>query len=154
MDRQWKSVADVLGSRRGTVFSVAPDTSVHAALELLAAQDIGVVVVVDAGKPVGIFSERDLARKVVLTGRSARDTPVSAVMSPQVLYVTPKHTILECMVLMQQDRVRHLVVMDGSKVVGVISARDILEEVITQERQHIKSLEIDRLVMTTYTGSY
>jgi CBS domain-containing protein len=110
--------------------------------------------VLEAGRPLGIFSERDLARKVALESRSVRDTLVRAVMSPQVLYVTPAQTVVQCMALMQQDRVRHLVVVEGDSAIGVISARDILEEVLTQERRFIKSLEAERLVMTTYTGTY
>ena len=154
MDRAWKTVAELLGARRGTVLSIPADATVHAALERLAAHDVGVVVGPEGGKPVGIFSERDLARKVELRGRTAKTTAVREVMTPEVLYVTPGHTLDRCMVLMKKDRVRHLVVVEDGKVLGVVSARDILVDAVAEEDKHIRDLEADRLVMTTYTGTY
>ena len=154
MQRAWKTVAELLGARRGSVLSIPADVSVLAALERLAEHDVGVLVVLEGGKPVGIFSERDLARKVELRGRAARDTPVRDVMTPEVLYVTPGHTLDRCMVLMKEDRVRHLVVAEDNKVVGVVSARDILVDAVVEDEKHIRGLEADRLVMTTNTGAY
>ena len=154
MQRAWKTVAELLGARRGTVLSIPADATVFAALERLAEHDVGVLVVLDAGKPVGIFSERDLARKVELRGRTAKDTRVREVMTPEVLYVTPGHTLDRCMVLMKKDRVRHLVVVEDNKVVGVVSARDILVDAVAEDERHIRGLEADRLVMTTNTGAY
>ena len=154
MERTWKTVAELLGARRGTVLSIPADATVHAALERMAEHDVGVLVVLDGGKPVGIFSERDLARKVELRGRTAKDTRVQEVMTPEVLYVTPGHTLDRCMVLMKEDRVRHLVVVEEHKVLGVVSARDILVDAATEAEKHIRGLETDRLVMTTYTGTY
>jgi CBS domain-containing protein len=110
--RTWKTVGELLGSRRGTVLSIPADATVHAALEQMAEHDVGVLVVLDGGRPAGIFSERDLARKVELRGRTAKDTLVRDVMTPQVIYVTPGHTLDQCMVLMKEDRVRHLVVAE------------------------------------------
>jgi CBS domain-containing protein len=152
--RAWKSVAELLGARRGTVLSIPADATVHAALERLAEHDVGVLVVLDGGKPAGIFSERDLARKVELRGRTAKTTAVREVMTPEVLYVTPGHTLDRCMLLMKKDRVRHLVVVEDSKVVGVVSARDILVDAVAEDEKHIRGLEADRLVMTTNTGAY
>ena len=154
MERTWKTVAELLGARRGTVLSIPADADVHAALERLAEHDVGVLVVLEGGKPVGIFSERDLARKVELRGRTAKETLVRDVMTPEVLYVTPGHTLDRCMVLMKKDGVRHLVVVEDDKVVGVVSARDILVDAATEAEKHIRGLETDRLVMTTYTGTY
>ena len=154
MKRTWKTVAELLGPRRGTVLSIPADATVHAALERLAEHDVGVLVVLDDGKPIGIFSERDLARKVELRGRRAKDTTVREAMTPEVLYVTPGHTLDRCMVLMKEDRVRHLVVAEDDKVVGVVSARDILVDAATEAEKHIRGLETDRLVMTTNTGAY
>ena len=154
MKRSWKTVAELVGPRRGTVLSIPADATVHAALERLAEHDVGVLVVLDGDKPVGVFSERDLARKVELRGRTARDTSVREVMTPEVLYVTPEHTLDRCMVLMKQDRVRHLVVVEDNKVVGVVSARDILVDAASEAEKHIRGLEADRLVMTTNTGAY
>ena len=154
MARTWKTVAELLGPRRGTVLSVPTGATVHAALERLAEHDVGVLVVLDGGRPVGIFSERDLARKVELRGRTAKDTRVREVLTPEVLYVTPGHTLDRCMVLMKKDRVRHLVVVEDNKVVGVVSARDILVDAVVEDEKHIRGLEADRLVMTTNTGAY
>jgi CBS domain-containing protein len=154
VERTWKTVAELLGARRGTVLSIPAEATVHAALERMAEHDVGVLVVLDSGKPVGIFSERDLARKVELRGRTAKGTAVRDVMTPEVLYVTPKHTLDRCMVLMKEDRVRHLVVVEDDSVVGVVSARDILVDAVAADERHIRGLETDRLVMTTNTGAY
>jgi CBS domain-containing protein len=154
VQRAWKTVAELLGARRGTVLSIPAEATVHAALERLAEHDVGVLVVLEGGKPVGIFSERDLARKVELRGRTAKGTPVREVMTPEVLYVTPGHTLDRCMVLMKEARIRHLVVAEDNKVVGVVSARDILVDAVAEDERHIRGLETDRLVMTTNTGAY
>ena len=112
------------------------------------------LVVLEGGRPVGIFSERDLARKVELRGRTAKTTAVREVMTPEILYVTPGHTLDVCLVLMRKDRVRHLVVAEDGRVVGVVSARDILVDAAAEAERHIRGLETDRLVMTTNTGAY
>ena len=154
MARTWKTVAELLGPRRGAVLSIPAEGTVLAALERMAEHDVGVLVVLEGGRPAGVFSERDLARKVELRGRTARDTPVRDVMTPEVLYVTPGHTLDRCMVLMKQDRVRHLVVVEDNRVEGVVSARDILVDAATEAEKHFRGLEADRLVMTTNTGAY
>jgi CBS domain-containing protein len=154
MKRAWKTVGELLGPRRGAVLSVPADATVLAALERLAEHDVGVLVALDGAKPVGIFSERDLARKVELRGRTAKNTAVRDVMTPEVLYVTPEHTLDRCIVLMKKDRVRHLVVVEDDRVVGVVSARDILVDAVAADERHIRALEADRLVMTTNTGAY
>ena len=154
MQRNWKTVAQLLGSRRGAVLSIPADAPVHAALERMAEHDVGVLVVLEGSRPVGIFSERDLARKVELRGRTAKATTVREAMTPEVLYVTPGHTLDRCMVLMKKDRVRHLVVVEDNKVVGVVSARDILVDAAAEAEKRIRGLEADRLVMTTNTGAY
>ena len=154
VQRAWKTVAELLGARRGVVLSIPADATVHAALERMAEHDVGVLVVLEGDRPVGIFSERDLARKVELRGRTAKTTTVREVMTPEVLYVTPGHTLDRCMVLMKEDRVRHLVVVEDNTVIGVVSARDILVDAVAEDEKHIRGLEADRLVMTTNTGAY
>lgn len=154
MARTWKTVAELLGTRLGTVLSIPAEATVHAALERMAEHDVGVLVVLEGGRPAGVFSERDLARKVELRGRTARDTAVRDVMTPEVLYVTPGRTLDACMVLMKKDRIRHLVVVEDNRVVGVVSARDILVDAASEAERHIRGLEADRLVMTTNTGAY
>jgi CBS domain-containing protein len=103
---------------------------------------------------VGIVSERDYARKVERLGRTASDAKVRDIMSADVLYVAPSHTVDHCMKLMRDNRVRHLPVIENNRIVGVLSLRDVLEEVITEEEHLIRDLEQERLVMTTNTGSY
>jgi CBS domain-containing protein len=152
--RRERTVSDLLGNSRGVVFSIPASATVYAALELMAKHDVGALVVLEGDRPVGIFSERDLARKVELRGRTARDTIVREVMTPEVLVVAPEHTIGRCMALMGKDRTRHLVVVEASQVVGVVSARDILVDAVTDEQRENRDLRADRLVMTTYTGSY
>jgi CBS domain-containing protein len=154
VERAWKTVAELLGPRRGVVLSVPAGASVYAALESMAEHDVGVLVVLEGDKPAGIFSERDLARKVELRGRAAKTTTVREVMTPEVLYVTPEHTLDRCLALMRKDRVRHLAVAEGGRVVGVVSARDILVDVVAADEKHIRNLQADRLVMTTNTGAY
>ncbi len=154
MKRSWKTVAELIGPRRGVVLSIPSEATVYAALERMAEHDVGVLVVLEGGKPVGIFSERDLARKVELRGRTAKGTAVRDVMTPEVLYVTPEHTLDRCLVLMKKDRVRHLAVAENGKVVGVVSARDVLVDAAATDEKHIRGLETDRLVMTTNTGTY
>ena len=154
MQRAWKTVAELLGGRRGVVHSIPAEATVHAALERLAEHDVGVLVVLEGGRPAGIFSERDLARKVELRGRTAKTTAVREVMTPEVLYVTPGHTLDRCLVLMKKERVRHLMVAEENRAVGVVSARDILLDAVAEDEKHIRDLEADRLVMTTYTGTY
>jgi CBS domain-containing protein len=154
MKRPSKTVDELLGARRGVVFSITPGDTVYSGLEKLADKDVGVLVVLQGDRLVGVLSERDCARKLDLRGRTARSTAVRDVMTTEVLYVTPGHTIDQCMALMKQDRVRHLPVLQGGRVVGVVSARDILEDAVTEDAHLIRDLERDRLVMTVNTGSY
>ncbi len=153
-NKPWKTVSELLGARRGTIFSIAPGSTVLAALEQLAEHDIGALVVLENGRMIGILSERDCARKVELRGRAVKDTAVRDVMTRSVLYVMPSLTLDECMALMKRERVRHLPVVQDSEVIGVVSARDILEDVAAEQAHSIRGLEWDRLVMTVNTGSY
>ena len=154
MKRPSKTVDELLGARRGVVFSIAPGDTVYSGLEKLADKDVGVLIVLQGDRLVGILSERDCARKLDLRGRTAKGATVRDVMTTAVLYVTPGHTIDQCMALMKQDRVRHLPVLQDGRVVGVVSARDILEDAVTEGAYLIRDLERDRLVMTVNTGSY
>ena len=154
MKRPSKTVDELLGARRGVVFSITPGDTVYSGLEKLADKDVGVLVVLQGDRLVGVLSERDCARKLDLRGRTARSTAVRDVMTTEVLYVTPGHTIDQCVASMRQDRVRHLPVLEDGRVVGVVSARDILEDAVTEGAYLIRDLERDRLVMTVNTGSY
>jgi len=123
------------------VWSVSPDDTVYTALETLAAKDIGALPVLREDKLVGIFSERDYARNVVLKGRASRETKVGDVMIKNVLVVALEHTIDECMSLMTRKHVRHLPVMEKGRMVGIISIGDVVKGIIGQQSEHIQQLE-------------
>ncbi|MGF1464907.1 MAG: CBS domain-containing protein [Sandaracinaceae bacterium] len=136
-----KRVSEVIGGKSQAVLSVSGDTSVHEALALMKEHDIGAVVVLDGDHLAGIFSERDCARKVVLQGRSSKDTTIRDVMTARVLCVRSEQTVDEAMALMTDKHVRHLPVLDEQKVVGVISMRDAVREVISEQQFVITQLE-------------
>ena len=154
MARTWKTVRQCLAMRPRTLHAIGPDDTVLAALELMDAKDIGALAVLSGDRLVGIVSERDCARRVELRGRSAKDTAVREIMTAEVVTVAPDHGIDLCLLLMRRHKLRHLPVVEGSKVLTVLSSRDVLEEVISQEERLIRALESDRLMMTTDTGSY
>lgn len=123
------------------VWSVPPNTSVIDTLHLLAEKNIGAVVVLDGDKLVGIFSERDYARKGIIQGRKAKSTPISEVMTPKVFTVKPDTSIQECMGLLGQKRIRHLPVLENERVIGVVSIGDIVSSIMHEQKQHIQFLE-------------
>jgi CBS domain-containing protein len=153
MDKPWKTVAELLGNRRD-VFRIPPDASVLSALEKLAEKDVGALMVCSGDSLAGIISERDIARKVELLGRTVRDTKVQDIMSVDVRYVTLSHTVDQCAALMRRHRLRHLPVVQDGRIVGVLSNRDVVEEMIAEEEHLIHDLEAERLMMTTNTGTY
>ena len=136
-----KSVAQVLKLKPARLISIGPDVPVLDALKLLAQEDIGAVLVMDGPRLVGIVSERDYARKVALKGKSAVDTPVSEIMTREVVFVTPALTNEECMALMTQKHARHLPVMDNGRVVGVLSIGDLVKDAISEQKYIIEQLE-------------
>jgi len=136
-----KTVAQLLRAKGHEVLSVSPETTVFAALQLMAEKDVGALIVLEGGRVVGIFSERDYARKVSLKGRSAKETPIREIMSPRVLYVRPEHTIEECMALMTNKRVRHLPVLEEDRLVGVISIGDVVKAIISEQEFVIEQLQ-------------
>jgi CBS domain-containing protein len=123
------------------VFSVTPSTLVIDALQLMSDKNIGVVVVLEQSKLVGIFSERDYARKGVIQGRQAATTQISDVMTSSVFTVTREKTIRDCMNLMSTHKFRHLPVMEGEEVIGVLSISDIVTQIISEQKEHIQYLE-------------
>ena len=124
-----------------TVFTIAPTSSVLEAVQLMADKNIGALLVTEDMHVVGIVSERDYARKVTLMSRSSRDTPVRDIMTPDVMYVRPEHTTEECMVLMTENRLRHLPVMDGGKLLGLVSIGDLVKDIISEQKFIIEQLE-------------
>ena len=136
-----KTVAQLLRSKPPGVLSTAPDTAVFHALQLMAEKNVGALLVLDGDELVGIFSERDYARKVILLGKSSKDTPVREIMSSHVLYVRPQQTIEDCMALMTDKRVRHLPVLEEQRVVGVISIGDVVKDIISEQEFTIEQLQ-------------
>jgi CBS domain-containing protein len=123
------------------VWSISPDATVYQALELMAAKDIGFLVVMDGNKLMGAFSERDYARKVVLLGKSSKDTHVKEIMSPEVITLSPDNTFEEAMAIMTDKRIRHLPVIVDGKIVGVISMRDVVSAYLGRQKETIQFLE-------------
>jgi CBS domain-containing protein len=137
------SVQDLLDRKRSgeAVFSIEPDEPVLEAIRMMADRGIGAILVIRDGELVGILSERDYARKVVLLGRSSSETPVSQIMSSPVLTVGPHQTVDDCMRLMTDKRVRHLPVVLAGHVVGMLSIGDLVKSVIDEQRRTIEQLE-------------
>ena len=135
------TVRHLLQEKGNQIWSVTPQTTVYEALELMSANNCGAVLVLDIDKLVGIFTERDYARKVVLKGKTSKTTTVGELMSSEMVYVKPNDTIEDCMALMTEHRTRHLPAMDGGKLVGVISIGDVVKAIISDREFTIRELE-------------
>jgi CBS domain-containing protein len=136
------SVAQILGSKPDqTVYTMEPSASAHEAVRLMAQKNIGALVVVELGQVVGLVSERDYVRKLVLMGRSSTDTLLGDIMSSPVMYVRPQQSSDECMALMTQNRLRHLPVMADGQLVGLISIGDLVKATISEQQFLIEQLE-------------
>lgn len=136
------TVAQILGFKPDrAVYTMAPTASAHEAVRLMVDKNIGALVVVESGQVVGIVSERDYTRKLVLMARSPQDTPLRDIMSSPVMYVNLHHTSDECMALMTENRLRHLPVMDGGQLIGLISIGDLVKATISEQQFIIEQLE-------------
>ncbi|QGZ64188.1 CBS domain-containing protein [Paraburkholderia acidisoli] len=136
------SVAQVLKSKpEQVVFTIGASDSVYDAIRLMADKQIGALLVTDGAEIAGIVTERDYARKVVLMDRSSKTTPVRDIMSPHVRFVGLDQTTYDCMALMTERRMRHLPVMDGGKIVGMVSIGDLVKEIIAEQKFTIEQLE-------------
>lgn len=137
-----KTAADILKSKSDqTVHTIRPTASVFDAVKLMAEKNIGALLVTEGEQIVGIITERDYARKTILMGRASKETPVRDVMTSEVMYVSPSHTSEECMALMTENRLRHLPVIDGGKLFGLISIGDLVKDIISEQRYVIDQLE-------------
>jgi CBS domain-containing protein len=132
---------DILRYKGRTVHAVHPADTVLAALTAMAEHDIGAVLVLEGDQIVGILTERDYARKVALAGRSSKDSPVRAIMTPDVVCVPPTHSVEDCMALMTARRVRHLPVVDNRRVVGLVSIGDLVKAMIDEQEFTIRELK-------------
>jgi len=124
-----------------SVYSTTPSSSVFDAVKLMAEKNVGALVVMEGGAIVGVITERDYARKIVLLARSSKETPVREIMTSPVMYVQPDRTSEECMALMTEYRVRHLPVMDKGEVIGLVSIGDLVKDVISEQKFIIQQLE-------------
>ena len=136
-----KTVKDILRIKGNDVWSTTPNATVYEALQTMAEKNVGALVVLDADAIVGIMSERDYARKVILHGRSSREIRVREIMTSEVYFVHPEQDIQECMAQMTDKRVRHLPALENDRLVGVISIGDVVKAVIAEHESTIKHLE-------------
>lgn len=134
-------VSELLQAKEHEVWSVTPNTSVYDSLKLMADKNVGALLVLDADKVVGVFSERDYARKVILEGKSSKELSVKEIMSTEVVSVNPSQSIDECMALMTNKRIRHLPVLEGNRLVGIISIGDVVKATISEREVTITHLE-------------
>lgn len=135
------TVAQLLQEKGRAVWSIAPEATVYAALTLMAEKNVGALMVLEGSRVVGIISERDYARKVILKGKLSKDTLVREIMTDKVYFVRPEQTIEECMALMTAEHIRHLPVLADDQLVGVISIGDVVKVVISDKEFLIKQLE-------------
>lgn len=135
------TVRNILQTKGNAVYTVSPESSVYEALEELEDNNLGSLVVVENGNLIGIFTERDYARKVILKGRSSKETHVRDIMTERPIFVTPDSTIEVCMQLMSSKFIRHLPVLDNDQLVGVISIGDVVRYIITEKDFIIENLE-------------
>jgi|SRR5947207_9384753 len=141
------TISEILTQKGNAVWTVSPEMMVFDAIQLMADKNIGALLVTEAEKLVGIISERDYTRKVALKGKSSKQTPVREIISGQIIQANPENTVEECMRLMTEHRIRHLPVIDGGKIVGVISIGDLVNWIISAQSSTIHQLQ-------TYISGY
>jgi len=134
-------VEQLLKTKGNEIWSIAPRATVYEALQMMSEKDVGALLVVDKGNLVGIFSERDYARKLILKGRFSKDTTVGELMTREVLYIESQSTIEHCMALMTAKRVRHLPVLENERLIGIVTIGDVVKQIISDQEFTIQQLE-------------
>ena len=135
------TVGQLLERKGRDIYSLGPDDSVFDAIRLMAEKGVGALLVLDENELVGILSERDYARKVILKGRSSKKTPIKDIMTSKVLYVSPDRTLEQAMSIMTEKRIRHLPVMNGDELLGIFSVGDVIKSIISEQEHIIDQLE-------------
>jgi CBS domain-containing protein len=141
------TINEILSQKGTVVWTVPPDAMVFEAIQMMADKNVGALLVTEKGKLIGIISERDYTRKVALKGKSSKELSVREILSPKVVHATPGHSVEECMRMMTENRVRHLPVLDGEKIAGVVSIGDLVNWIISSQTTTIRQLE-------TYISGY
>src|SRR5215204_586021 len=142
-------IIEILNHKDATVWTITPEAMVFDAIQMMAEKNVGALLVTDHGKLIGIISERDYTRKVALKGKSSKQTPVKEILSKQIVQVSPTHSVEECLRLMTDHRIRHLPVLDGDKIKGVVSIGDLVNWIISAQTSTIHQLET---YITGYPG--
>ena len=135
------AISEILNRKGTNVWSISPEATVYEAIELMAQKNVGAVLVTEHGKLVGIISERDYTRKVVLRGKASKTTAVREILSSQVIHVSPSHTVEDCMRLMTDHHIRHLPVLEGDKILGIVSIGDLVNWIISAQQTAINQLQ-------------
>lgn len=141
------NISEILGQKGAAVWMIPPDATVFEAIQMMADKNVGALLVTDHAKLLGIISERDYTRKVAIRGKSSKELKVREILSPKVVHVAPTHSVEQCLRLMTEHRVRHLPVLDGEKIAGVISIGDLVNWIISTQTATISQLE-------TYISGY
>ena len=136
-----KTIEQILEAKGHDVWSIDPNGTVYDAINLMAKKEVGALLVMESGNPVGVISERDYARKVIIKGRSSQETLTKDIMTTAVIYTHPDQSIEECMSLMTEKRIRHLPVIDGEQLLGMISIGDLVKAIIAEQQGMIEQLE-------------
>ena len=135
------TIAQLLNAKGDQIWSVEPKATIFEALEIMSEKEIGALLVMEDGKLMGIFSERDYARKVILKGKSSKETPVGELMTKKVFYMDPQKTINDCMAMMTAKRIRHVPVIEDNQVMGIVTIGDVVNQIISEQEVTINHLE-------------